>query len=148
MVIYYIKYIFKLLHISDLITYSLHNFSGKQSHAFPENVSFFSLRIQNTFEIDKSVKMPKFKKQCNNPFQEKWSGREGDKVVNLRNRGFLVLSVVFEQYVQAELGGKSSYGIQNLCITCLKKCFTKHKFSALLPNHQAEELKNNVQRQV
>ena len=77
MVIYYIKYIFKLLHISDLITYSLHNFSGKQSRAFPENVSFFSLRIQNTFEIDKSVKMPKFKKQCNNPFQEKWSGREG-----------------------------------------------------------------------
>ena len=92
--------------------------------------------------------MPKFKKQCNNLFHEKLSGREGDKVVNLRNRGFLVLSVVFEQYVQAELGGKSSYGIQNLCIMCLKKCFTKRKFTALLPNQQAEELKNNVQRHV
>ena len=41
MVIYHIKYIFKLLYISDLITYSLHNFSRKQSCAFPENVSFF-----------------------------------------------------------------------------------------------------------
>ena len=56
--------------------------------------------------------MPKFKRQCNNPFHEKWSGREGEKVVNLRNRGLLVISVVFEQYVQAELGEKSSYGIR------------------------------------
>ena len=83
-----------------------------------------------------------------NPFHEKWSGREGDKVVNLRNHSFLLLSDVFEQYVQAELGGKSTYGIQNLCITCLKKCFTKRKFTALLPNQQAKELKNNVQRPV
>lgn len=54
--------------------------------------------------------MAKFKRQCNNPFHEKWSGREGEKVVNLRrlrNRGLLVISVVFEQYVQAELGEKS-----------------------------------------
>ena len=92
--------------------------------------------------------MPKFKKQCKNPFHKKWSGQEGEKVFNLRNRGLLVLSVVFEQYVPAELGEKSSYGIQNLCITCLKKCFTKQKFTILLPNEKAEELKNNVQRQV
>ena len=92
--------------------------------------------------------MPKFKKQCNNPFHEKWSGREGEKVFNLRNRGLLVLLVVFEQYIQAELGEKSSYGIQNFFIRCLKKCFTKRKFTALLPKEKAEELNNNVQRQV
>ena len=92
--------------------------------------------------------MPKFKKQCNNPFHKKWSGREGEQVFNLRNHGLLVLSVVFEQYLQAELGGKSSHGIQNLCIKCSKKCFTKRKFTALLSNEKAEELNNNVQRQV
>ena len=91
--------------------------------------------------------MPKFKKQCNNLFHEKWSGR-GEKVVNLRNRGLLEISIVFKQYVKAELGGKSSYGIQNLCTTCLQKCFTKRKFTQLLPNKQADELKNNIQRQV
>ena len=92
--------------------------------------------------------MPKFKRQCNNPFHEKWSGREGEKVVNLRNRGLLVISVVLEQYVQAELGEKSSYGIQNLCTTCLQKCFTKRKFTQFLPNQQANEVKNNVEKQV
>ena len=73
--------------------------------------------------------MPKFTKKCNNPFHEKWSGREGEKVVNLRNRGLLPISIVFEQYVQEELEGKSSYGIQNLCTTCLQKCFIKRKFT-------------------
>ena len=58
-----------------------------------------------------------------------------------------VISVVFEQYVQAELGEKSSYGIQNLCTTCLQKCFTKRKFTQFLPNQQANEVKNNVEKQ-
>ena len=68
--------------------------------------------------------MPKFKRQCNNPFHEKWSGREGEKVVNLRNRGLLVISVVFEQYVQAELGEnrpmESRISAQHVCKNALQ----------------------------
>ena len=64
--------------------------------------------------------MPKYRRTCNNPFHEKWSKGVGEKV---RARGLLVISNVFQQFVEAELGEKSSRKINNLCSTCLHEKF-------------------------
>ena len=92
--------------------------------------------------------MPKYRRTCNNPFHEKWSKGVGEKVINLRARGLLVISNVFQQFVEAELGEKSSRKINNLCSTCLHESFRKRKFTKLLPRDQANEIKNKVERQV
>ena len=92
--------------------------------------------------------MPKYRRACNNPFHEKWSKGAGGKVINLRARGLLVISNVFQQFVEAELGEKSSRKINNLCSTCLHESFRKRKFTKLLPRDQAYEIKNKVERQV
>ena len=62
--------------------------------------------------------MPKYRRTCNNPFHEKWSKGVGEKVINLRARGLLVISNVFQQFVKAELG-EESRKFNNLCSTCL-----------------------------
>ena len=72
----------------------------------------------------------------------------GGKVINLRARGLRVIVNVFQQFVEAELGEKSSHKIKNLCSTCLRESFTKRKFTKLLPRDQANEIKNKVERQV
>ena len=91
--------------------------------------------------------MPKYQRMCNNPFYEKWSKGVGEKAINLRARGLLVISNVFNQFVEAELG-KKSRKINNLCSTCLHESFKKRKFTGLLPRDQADELKNKVEREV
>ena len=72
----------------------------------------------------------------------------GEKVINLRARGLRVIANVFQQFVEAELGEKSSHKINNLCSTCLHESFRKRKFTKLLPRDQANEIKNKVERQV
>ena len=72
----------------------------------------------------------------------------GEKVINLRARGLLVISNVFQQFVEVELGEKSSRKINNLCSKCLRESFRKRKFTKLLPRDQANEIKNKVERQV
>ena len=91
--------------------------------------------------------MPKYQRMCNNPFHEKWSKGVGEKVINLRASGLLVISNVFNQFAEAELGRKSRK-INNLCSTCRHESFKKRKFTRLLPRDQADELKNKVEKQV
>jgi hypothetical protein len=92
--------------------------------------------------------MPKFQRSCNNPCHENWSKDEGKNIVNLRGRGLVRITTVFEQYVEEETVKKSSHGIKNLCTTCLHECFSKRRFTKLLPKGQNDQLKDKVQRQV
>ena len=92
--------------------------------------------------------MPKYQWVCNNPFHEKWSKRDKEKVINLRARGLSIIANIFEQYVETELGKKPSRKIKNLCSTCLHQSFKKRKFTKLLPTDSADTLKNKVERLV
>ena len=68
-------------------------------------------------------------------------------IINLRARG--LISNVFEEYVQAELGGGgTSRGINNLCTACLRESLKKQKFEKLLARDQYDELNTKVERQV
>ena len=94
--------------------------------------------------------MPRFQRTCSNPFHETWSKREDEKIVNLRARGLVSLGTIFQKYIEQEMGKESTpgHGIKNLRTTCLNECFKKRKFSRLLSNNQADELKIKVERQV
>jgi hypothetical protein len=52
--------------------------------------------------------MPKFKKDFNNPLHANWSKSDEGKVVNLKARGLLKVAHALQQYVEQELGKKSS----------------------------------------
>ena len=52
--------------------------------------------------------MPKYQRTGNNPgpFVKNSQNMHGGRVINLRTRGLVLISNVFEEYVQAELGEK------------------------------------------
>ena len=92
--------------------------------------------------------MPKYQRTCNNPLHEKWSKSAGEKVINLRARGLIVISNIFEQYIETEMRKISSRKINNLCSTCLQQCFKQRKFTKLLPRDSSDKLKNKVEKEV
>lgn len=71
-----------------------------------------------------------------------------EKIINLRARGLSVISNIFEQYIETELGKKPSHKINTICSTCLHESLKKRKFTKLLPTDSADKLKNKVERQV
>ena len=120
----------------------------KLSRAFYSKTVPFS--SQNISLNKNTCNMPRFQRTCSNPFHEMWSKREDEKIVNLRARGLVSLGTIFEKYIEQETGKESTpgHGIKNLCKTCLNECFKKRKFSKLLSNNQAGELKIKVEGQV
>ena len=48
---------------------------------------------------------------CENPFHENWSEHEGEKIVNLRARGWVAITA-FEQYVEEETSKDLSRGVK------------------------------------
>ena len=104
-------------------------------------------KFQKENKKSKQRKMPKFQGSCNNPLHESLCKREGEKVINLRNRGLIAEASAFEKFIQEELD-KSRFQINNLCSTCLKTCLRKRKFTKFLSKDVANNLQNKVQREV
>ncbi len=110
---------------------------------------FSNLTLLNTVSI--IIKLQK----CRNlqghatiPFMKTGQNMKGEKIVNLRARGLVAITTVFEQYVKEETSKNLSHGIKNLCTTCLHECFNKRRFTKLLPKGQTDQLKNKVQVEV
>ena len=83
--------------------------------------------------------MPKFKKTCNNTFHETWSKTDEGKIVNLQARGFLTVSSVLQQYIEAELGKKCRHKINHLSSTCLKTCSTNRRITKFFTKNELED---------
>ena len=99
---------------ASFINETLQGFLAGKTRIFIRKRVFF-FKLHTTLYNAAIEKMPKYRRACNNPFHEKWSkGARGGKVINLRARGLLVISNVFQQFVEAEMGEKSSRKIINI----------------------------------
>ena len=116
---------------ASFINETLQGILAGKTRIFIRKRVLFSNDIQRFSLYNAAIeKMPKYRRACNNPFHEKWSKGAGGKVINLRARGLLVISNVFQQFVEAELGEKSSRNIIGGPIQCVvsyrDQCAHKH----------------------
>ena len=84
--------------------------------------------------------MPKFSKNCNNPFHDDWSdGVDGcSRMVNLRAFGLGELAEAFDKlskFVANEknISLKNIKKVTHICKSCVQQCLKKRNFTRHLP---------------
>ena len=85
--------------------------------------------------------MPKFSKNCQNPFHDEWSDDSElckSRIINLRVYGLGKFAQAFAKFLVDEKN-ETSKNIRRICKNCLQRCLKKRNFTRHLP----QELSTN-----
>ena len=115
---------------------------GKSFYSEVETLSKSACFNPPSFHI--CGKMPRFLKNCNNPFHDDWSKGVGNsRIFNLRAHGLSELTHSFAKFISHE-GRTKSPKVNQICFNCLQQCLKKRSFTRHLAKQSNDAIKEKV----